>query len=162
MSKTLIVYYSYAGHSKMIAEKVQKKLNCDMVELQPVNAYPDDYQYVVDMSEAKTDKQYINPELKPLEVDLKEYDKIVLLYGVWWYGPSAPIITFLEENDLSGKTIVPCSTNAGWLGHSLKDIEKMCPNSNVVNGISIKFGMDHTTNEILTPEKEIDEWIEKI
>ena len=96
------------------------------------------------------------------EENIMNYDKIVLLYGVWWYAPSAPIITFLEENDLSGKTIIPCSTNAGWLGHSLKDIEKMCPNSNVVNGISIKFGMDHNTNEILTPEKEIDEWIEKI
>lgn len=30
-SKKLVVYYSYTGHTKMIAESIQKQLNCDIL-----------------------------------------------------------------------------------------------------------------------------------
>jgi hypothetical protein len=38
---------------------------------------------------------------------------------------------------LSGKTIKPYATNAGWLGRTFKEIEKLCPNSNVEQGMNI-------------------------
>lgn len=47
-SKKLVVYYSYTGHTKMIAESIQKQLNCDILEIKPVKPYSTDYQTVVD------------------------------------------------------------------------------------------------------------------
>ena len=47
-SKKLVVYYSYTGHTKIIAESIQKKLGCDILEIKPVKPYSTDYQTVVD------------------------------------------------------------------------------------------------------------------
>ena len=49
---------------------------------------------------------------------------------MWWYTIAPVIRTFLKQNDLSGKTIKPFATNAGWLGQTFKEIKKLCPNSN--------------------------------
>lgn len=46
-SKKLVVYYSYTGNTKMIAERIQKKLECDILEIKPVVPYSTDYQTVV-------------------------------------------------------------------------------------------------------------------
>ena len=32
-SKKLVVYYSYTGHTRAIAESIQKKLECDILEI---------------------------------------------------------------------------------------------------------------------------------
>ena len=46
--KKLVVFYSYTGHTKMIAENIQRKFNCDILEIKPVKPYSTDYQTVVD------------------------------------------------------------------------------------------------------------------
>lgn len=162
MSKIIVIYYSYTNHTRMIAEKMKEKLQCDLLEIRPVEDYPDDYQYVVEMSENPTQKDYIEPEIEEIKVDLSQYDTIVIGAPVWWYTMAAPIRTFLKENDLSGKTVIPYATNAGWLGHTFEDIKQLCKNATVKNELSIQFTMDYEENKILTSEKEVDSWIEKI
>ena len=52
-----------------------------------------------------------------------------------------PVFTFLEEYDLSGKTIAPFCTHEGsGLGHSVADIRKVCPHSAVLEGLAIRGG----------------------
>ncbi len=41
--KTLVVYYSFTGNSKEIAEYVKDKLNADIIELEPKIPFSDDY-----------------------------------------------------------------------------------------------------------------------
>lgn len=43
-SKKIVVYFSYTGHTKMIAEKISKELNCDILELKPIVPYSNNYQ----------------------------------------------------------------------------------------------------------------------
>lgn len=114
------------------------------------------------MSENPTHKNYSEPEIKELEVDLSQYDVIVLGTPVWWYTMAAPIRTFLMKNDLSGKTVIPYATNAGWLGHTLEDIKELCKNTTVKHELSVQFTMDYTENKMVTSQKELDKWIEKI
>ena len=74
-----------------------------------------------------------------------------------------PVIrTFLKENDLSGKIIKPFATNAGWLGRTFQEIEKLCPNSTVDKGMNIVFTEDYNENELLTSPDEVDKWIESL
>ena len=80
---------------------------------------------------------------------------------VWWYTITPVIRTFLKNNSLSGKTIVPFATNAGWVGKSFKEIKELCPNSNVKNEMDIVFA-NHTDHELKTSYSEIDEWIKNI
>lgn len=46
------------------------------------------------------------------------------------------MLTFLEEYDLNGKTVIPFATHGGYgVGSSVEDIQKLCPGANVVEDI---------------------------
>lgn len=159
MSKTLLVFHSYTGNTKVIAEKIKELIDCDMIELEPIVPFSKDYQQVVDEYQNNSIKEEV--KIKKVDVDLNDYNKIIVGSPVWWYTITPVITTFLKENDLSGKTIYPFATNAGWLGHSFQDIKKLCPNSNVENGLNVVFS-DYENHRIRTDENEIKNWIKNI
>lgn len=155
--KTLILYYSYGGNTKRIAEMIQKKIGGDIVRLDTVVPYDGDYDTVVNQGQRENAKGYC-PELKPLHIDLKAYNTIILGSPVWWYTFAPAMHSFLKQTDLTGKIVYPFATNAGWLGHTLKDFEKVCKGAIVKPGLSVRF--DEST--LRTPEKEIRTWIKTI
>ena len=157
-SKKLVVYYSYTGHTKMIAKRIEEKLGCDILEIKPIIPYSTNYQTVVN-KEQNNESSNKTPQSEKIDKDLKKYDEIIIGSPVWWYTIAPVIRTFLKQNDLSGKTIKPFATNAGWLGQTFKEIKKLCPNSNVKEGMNIVFTEDYNKNELVTPIDEIDNWI---
>ena len=157
-SKKLVVYYSYTGHTKMIAKRIEEKLGCDILEIKPIIPYSTNYQTVVN-KEQNNESSNKTPQIEKIDKDLKKYDEIIIGSPVWWYTIAPVIRTFLKQNDLSGKTIKPFATNAGWLGQTFKEIKKLCPNSNVKGGMNIVFTEDYNKNELVTPIDEIDNWI---
>lgn len=49
-----------------------------------------------------------------------------------------PVATFLAENDLGGKTIVPfCTNGGGGLGHIPGDIRALCKESEVLDSLDL-------------------------
>lgn len=51
--------------------------------------------------------------------------------------------SFLNQYDLSGKTLIPFNTNAGYgIGGSFETVKKLCPHSDVLNGFSTKGGVE--------------------
>ena len=98
------------------------------------------------------------PKIQPLNIDLTEYDTVILGAPVWWYAFAPAMKTFLHDTDLSGKTIYPFATNGGWLGHTFQDFVKECPGEQVMQGCNIRFNED----KLLTPESDIMTWIKKI
>lgn len=161
MSK-LIVYFSYTQNTKKIAYKVKEKLNCDIVEIKTVVPYSEDYDTVVNDKKNSETSNYL-PEIQKMDIDLSKYDTIIICFPVWWYRPSPAIRTFLNDNDLSGKKVIPLATNAGWLGKSFEEIKKLCPNSKVEEGFNIVYDSgDYRKRELITSLEEIDKWIDKI
>ena len=160
-NKKLIIYSTYTNHTKMIADKIQQKLNCDIIEIKPVNKYSKDYQKVVD-EEQNNSSSNKTPEIEKTNINLNEYDEIIIGTPVWWYTIAPVIRTFLTENDLSGKTIKPFATNAGWLGHTFQEIQKLCPNSKVEKGMNIVFTENYQENKLITSIQEIEKWIEQL
>ncbi len=157
--KTLIVYYSYTGNTKKIANAIKNHLNCDILEVTPKIPFSNDYDEVVAeyQNNSIEDKSI---EINDIGIDLKEYDKIIIGSPVWWYTICPVITSFLKKYDLSGKKIYPFATNAGWLGKTFKDIETLCPNSEVKRGMNIVF--ESYTDNLVTSKQEIDKWIKEI
>ncbi len=160
-NKKLVVYYSYTGHTRMIAESIKQKLKCDILEIKPLKEYSTDYQVVVDEEQNNSSNNKM-PEIQDINVDLSKYDEIILGSPVWWYTIAPVIRTFLNDNDLSNKKIIPFATNAGWLGHTFEEIQKLCPNSKVENGMNIVYTEDYRENQLVTSPDEIDNWIQKL
>lgn len=158
-SKKIVVYFSYTGNTRMIAEKIKDKTYCDILELKPVEPYSDDYDSVVN-DEHNSEKSNYIPQIQEIDVDLSNYDEIILGTPVWWYRPVPVVRTFLMQNDLSGKTIKPFATNAGWLGRTFSEIKSICKDSNVEEGLNIVF--ESYSNSLVTDERKIDEWINSL
>ena len=157
--KKLVVFYSYTGHTKMIAESIQRKLNCDILEIKPVKPYSTDYQTVVD-EEQNNSSVGKTPDIQKIDKNLNDYDEIIIGTPVWWYTIAPVIRTFLTQNDLSNKTIKPFATNAGWLGHTFQEIQKLCPNAKVDKGMNIVF--ESYSDNIVTSPDEIEKWIDEL
>ena len=160
-NKTLVVYYSYTGHTKMIAELIKNKLDCDILELKPVKEYSKDYNTVVYQEQNNEGNSKV-VEIEKNVVNLADYDKIILGTPVWWYGITPVIRTFLKENDLTKKIIIPFTTNAGWLGHTFKDIEKLCPDLVIKDEMDIVFTQDYSEKQLVTEPTTIDKWLDKL
>lgn len=158
-NKKLVVFFSYTGNTKKIAESIQKKLNCDILEIKPVKPYSTDYQTVVD-EEQNNESSKKKPEIQSINKDLSQYDEIIVGSPVWWYTIAPVIRTFLSENDLKGKIIKPFATNAGWLERTFQEIEKLCSNSKVEKGMNIVF--ESYSDNLVTSPDEIDKWIEQL
>ena len=146
----LIVYFSYTNNTRKIANKIKEKLNCDILEIKTVIPYSEDYQSVVDDEQNSEASNYL-PEIQDINIELDKYDEIILGTPVWWYRPVPAIRTFLTQNDLSGKTIKPFATNAGWIGKTFKEIKSLCPNSKVEDELNIIF--ESYSDKLVTSEK---------
>ena len=108
--KILIAYYSWSGHTKKVAEAIQNEIGGDLFEIQPETAYSDDYKTVVDQAKKEINEGY-RPALKNNVANIAQYD-IVFIGSPNWWGTIAPVVsTFVEQNDLSGKTVVPFITH---------------------------------------------------
>jgi flavodoxin len=56
--------------------------------------------------------------------------------------------TFLENNDLAGKVIIPVCTHEGsYFGNSKQDIIELCPESIVLEGITIRGSNAHKSQK---------------
>lgn len=155
--KTIIIYYSYGGNTQRIADMLKKELNCDAAEIKTVTPYTGSYDSVVDQGQKEVESGFM-PKIQPLNIDLTEYDTVILGAPVWWYTFAPAMKTFLHDTDLSGKTVYPFATNGGWLGHTFQDFIKECPGAQVMQGCNIRFNED----KLLTPESDIMTWIKKI
>ena len=159
MNKKLVVYFSYTGHTKMIANKIKEKLDCDILEIETVEPYSTDYDTVVN-DEQNGERSNFLPEIKDININLDNYDEIILGTPVWWYRPAPAIRSFLAKYDLTGKTVIPFATNASWLGKTFIEIKNMCPNSNIKNNMNIVF--ESYKDNLITSEDEIYNWIKSL
>lgn len=158
--KTIIIYYSYGNHTRVISEKIKEKLKCDFLEIKPKVPYSNDYQKVVDETEDNLETKK-TPEIEDININLDEYDKIILGTPVWWYTITPPIRSFLKNYDLKNKKIYVFATNAGWLGSTFDEIKQLCKDR-IISTLSIKFSTNHSENKIITNEEEIEKWINTI
>ena len=139
--KILVVYFSHSGNTRELAEQIQKGAGGDIVEILAATPYPGDYDTVVKQAKQEVDSGF-KPAIKTKIDNLKSYDVIFVGSPNWWSTIAPPIATFLTENDLSGKTIVPFITHAGsGLGRSVADIKKLSPQSTVLAGLAV-WGRD--------------------
>lgn len=159
MNKKLIVFFSYTNNTRMIVNKLSDQIAADVVEIKTVIPYSDDYETVVNDEHNSEASNYL-PEISYRDIDLKLYDTVIIGTPVWWYRPVPAIRSFLKQNDLANKFIIPFATNAGWLGKTFDEMKAMCPDSIIQNEMNIVF--ESYSDKLITDESDIDAWIASI
>lgn len=135
--KILIVYYSRTGNTGAVARHIQAQVGGDLVELQTLTPYPDDYKSTTAQAKKELQTGY-KPPLKTAIENIAAYDVIFLGSPNWWGSIAAPLRTFLSDYDLSGKIVAPFMTHGGGaLGRSVTDIKNLCPKATVTDGLAV-------------------------
>lgn len=128
---------SLLGNAEQIARWIAKETSGDLFLLQTEYTYPLDYDDAVAVGEGQDEDGY-HPVLISHIEDIEKYDVVYLVYPIWHYTLSVPVCSFLDEYDLSGKTIYAFAANAGSrFADSIDRIQKAEPEATVVGGISV-------------------------
>ena len=167
--KVLIVYLSRTKNTKAVAEIIHKKVGGDMVALELVTPYPENYKTTVDQVADENTRGYL-PPLKTVIGNIAEYDVVFVGFPTWGMQLPPPMKSFLNQYDLTGKTVIPFNTNGGYgIGSSFETVKQLCPNSNVLEGFSTEGGIERDgILFVMKGEKEkqvqieVQNWLKKI
>ena len=161
MKRVLTVYYSWSnGNTERIAKMLQKEIGGDIVRIDTITPYEGSYDDVVNQGKEEVQRGY-EPEIKPLGVNISDYDVIAVGTPTWWYTMAPAVKTFLHRYDFAGKTVVPFMTNAGWPGNVIKDMKTACKGADIKYEMQIQF--DSTGGSRLeTPMEDITKWIQNV
>lgn len=145
-TEVLVAYFSYSGTTKNIANAISEKTGGDLFEIASQDGYSN--VYMESNSEIRNNER---PALTDTVENMEEYDIVFVGYPVWWHATPAPINTFLESYDFTGKLIIPFCTS----GES--DIDETMPTFlNSCDGLAV-YG-----ERRISGTSELDGWLSEL
>ena len=167
--KPIVVYFSRGdeeygvgrvspGNTELLAKEIIKKTGADEFKIVPAEKYPESY--VECISVATEEKENNSRPAYTGDVDISGYDTIYLGYPIWWGDLPMTVYTFLENHDLSSKTIIPFNTHEGSGNNGTYDkLKQKFPAASFRGD-----GFNITGTRARTPEglKDLDAWLETL
>lgn len=117
--KTVILYYSYNGHTKKVAEKLARTQGADLVEIQTKKRKSKFMTFLVDCPRAMMHK--CSP-IQPISRDLSAYDMITIAAPVWASSP-APAFNEAVKVLPKGKNVQVIMVSASGAGATKRSEE---------------------------------------
>lgn len=157
--KTLVVYYSASGNTKDVAEKIAKITEADMFEIEPVEPYTDDDLDWTD-DDSRVSREHDDESLRDVELvsttvdNWDSYDTVYIGYPIWWGIAAWPMDTFVENNDFTGKTVIPfCTSSSSGLGDSGTLLAELAGTGDWQDGERFRSGAS---------ESDVQDWVESL
>lgn len=150
MSKVLVAYFSASGVTARLAERLSKAIGADLHEIQPEVPYTEaDLNWMDKKSRSSVemnDKSF-RPAVANKVENMEQYQVIFTAFPIWWYVAPTIVNSFLEQYDLTGKTIVPLATSgSSGMGNTNRELEDSCPGADLKEGK--RFPADASVEEI--------------
>jgi flavodoxin len=168
-SKTLIVYYSRTGNTKAVAKLIQEKVGGTLFQIETATPRPSEYQAEVDQNEQEQAGDVL-PTLKTAVANFASYDRIFVGAPTWNMALPQAVVTFLNNYDFTGKTVIPFNTHGGYgAGSTFDQVKSEARGARVLSGFSVEGGLE--TNGVLLAikdgkrvavSKELDTWLKKM
>lgn len=125
------------GNAEQVAKWITEETDGDLFLIQTEYTYPLDYDKTVEVGEGQDADGY-HPTLISHVENMEQYDTVYLVYPIWHYTLPAPVCSFLDEYDLSGKTVYAFVMNAGSrFADSISRIQEAEPDAVVIEGLSV-------------------------
>lgn len=175
-SKTLVAYFSFPitggkealdatsgasvvpnsngmGNAEFIALTIAKAINADVFKIDTGDHYPRDYSKVFDVTLAEQRKN-VKPKLTAHVAGMEKYNTVIICCPVWWYKMPLAVQSFLDEYDLSGKTIYLAVSHGGSRSGGIeREIAAAEPKATVSSNI-----LTISRSETARSEKRIADW----
>ena len=142
------------GNIGLVADMIANATGGEMFSILTTEQYPDNYDDTLDAAQAEKGSR---PELASHIDSLDGYDTVFLGYPNWWGDMPMAVYSFLDEYDLSGKTIVPFVSSGGsGFSSTIRAIENAEPDATVLEGLSI------SANRSPRAEDDVADWLARL
>lgn len=136
--KVLVAYFSATGTTKNVAEKIAAETSGKLLEItpsQPYTAADLNWRDKASRSSVEMNDSNSRPSIKANGINTADYDTIFIGYPIWWDLAPRVINTFIESNNLKGKTVIPFATSGGSsITNSVKVLKETYPDINFKDG----------------------------
>ena len=112
----LVAYFSATGVTKGVAQELAEITGGDLYEITPEKPYTEadlDWHDKQSRSSVEMADLKSRPAIKGKVDDIGKYDVVFIGFPIWWYTAPTIVNTFIEANDLKGKTLIPFATSGG-------------------------------------------------
>ena len=154
-SRSIICYFSASGTTAKAAQRIADLTGFPVYEIVPAEIYTEadlDWRDSLSRSSVEMRDFSIRPALKDSVTDLAGYSVVFLGYPNWWNTHPTIINTFIESNDLKGKTIVPFMTSGGSnIINSEQKLREQYPD--------LTFGKGLLMNNVT--DEDIEKWVKE-
>ncbi|GCF93070.1 flavodoxin [Enterococcus florum] len=145
------------GNVQFVGQTIQENIGADIFRIEPAEPYPTDHEKLVDLA-SKEQEDNVRPALAATIDTIDEYDTIFVGYPNWWGDMPMVLYTFLDEHDLSGKTVIPFNVHGGsGFSDTIASIAKEEPEATVV-----EEGYSVNRNDVDDSEPEIVKWLNRL
>lgn len=158
MSKILIVYYSFEGNTKFIAEAIASELGADIQPLKPIK----DLKSKGGSKFLWGGRQVVmkaKPALHSLEKNPENYDIIFIGTPVWAYTFTPAIRSFLASYPLKGKKIALFCTHGGGPKEAMAKLEAEVAENIIIGKLELGLVLDEEPDQ---KKAKAIEWARKI
>ena len=142
-AKTLIIYYSYTNNVEKIVNELKSRIDADVVEIEPAEKGLDyaANNYAIGSAQIgaiknNPDASSSYPPIDPVNVNLDEYDTLIIAAPLWWSQMAAPLQTYLFHNGkkMAGKNIglIVSSASSGISGVEA-DAKRLIPDGHFLS-----------------------------
>ena len=157
MSKNLVAYFSASGVTAKLAKTLASAIGAELFEIVPQTPYTDadlDWTNKKSRSSVEMNDKSFRPAVAGKVGNMAAYDTIYVGFPIWWYVAPTIINTFLEQYDLTGKTVIPFATSgSSGMGNTNA---ALAPSS---KGAILKAGKRFNSN---AKEAELKAWAESL
>lgn len=144
------------GNTGVVADMIAQATGADLFSIRTVEQYPDTYDATIDQGQQERSED-ARPELATHLENLDSYDTIFLGFPNWWGDMPMAVYTFLDEVDLSDKTVIPFVTSGGsGFSNTISTIQQMEPQATVQEGLSI--GGSSATGA----QQQVESWLSEL
>ena len=142
-AKTLVVYYSYTNNVNRIVTELTKQIEADVIRVEPAEKGLDyaANNYAIGSAQISAirnnpDDASSYPAIDPVDVNLNEYDCVIIGAPLWWSNMAAPLQTFLFHHgkNMAGKKIglIVSSASSGISGVEA-DAKRLIPDGDFLS-----------------------------
>jgi len=156
--KTLVIFYSFEGNTKLIAENIAKTIDADILELKPKNEIKTKgfMKYVWGGKAAMMKEK---PELIPLDKNIEEYDMLFVGTPVWAWSYAPPLNTFFSTQSIANKKIALFCCHGGVKGKIFDKMKQALADNEILGQIDFQ---DPLKRETIVSIQKAKDWAESI
>lgn len=142
------------GNTQYVATVIAENTDADIFRIEAKTPYTTDHEALINLAKEEQNNT-ARPALAANVENLNQYDTVFIGYPNWWGDMPMILYTFFDENDFSGKTIIPFNTHGGsGFSGTISTIAELEPNADVN-----QEGFTVSRNNVQDSESDIISWI---